>query len=57
MVFKELLNVICPICQENISHTDSTSDSKVRGYLDRSYECKNCDITIYTYKMELGTSK
>lgn len=44
--------VICPNCGLDITETEFSCDSNYPGTIDIGYECDDCGITVYTYKVE-----
>jgi len=44
--------MICINCQKDISESVFTCDSGVAGRLDMGFECEDCEIVIWTHKVE-----
>lgn len=50
--FNELVNVWCHCGKQMTKGDHFTCDSQISGRLDMGYDCPECGITIYTYKLE-----
>lgn len=46
------MRVNCPGCGADITANEFEQDSRVVGRKDLGYECEDCRLDVYTYKVE-----